>query len=102
MSKSQIFANILYSRVTTEHQYMQILENLENYLQTDTKLIIIDSFGFLLKDMQRADNITKSKLLCKLGLKLQEIACERDLCVILTNKLTYTEGEGCKPQFGES
>ncbi|CAG9320011.1 unnamed protein product [Blepharisma stoltei] len=102
INKRKTWENIDYVRVTSEQQLLLLLDNIAQYLKLNCKLIVIDSIGFLLKEMQTASNVQKAKIMTRIGLKMQELACSRKLAVVVANKITFHEGRGQKPQFGES
>lgn len=93
--------SVRYTRPTSEYQFMQLIDEIEVHLKPDTKLIVIDDIGSVLKPMQSKDNLARSKYLVRLGLKLQQLAADRDLAVVVTNKLTQVD-DVSKPRFGES
>jgi RecA/RadA recombinase len=100
-SAEDYLRGVRYSRPTSEYQFMQLMETLEHNLCPDTRLVIIDDISTLLKTMQSKDNLAKSKYLVRLGLRLQRLAADRDLAVVVTNKLTQF-GEVFQPRLGES
>jgi RecA/RadA recombinase len=89
-----VLSRILYSRVLTEAQLISFIGKLD---VVDNALIIIDSINSLLKDLGSNDS-NRPRFVCRLGIKLQEAAQSKNLCVVVTN--TYSNS--LKPVLGES